>query len=149
MFIIMFCSSQWCFLSFCLTFFLYFFLSFFICSSWVTGPEGHVRDVCMHSSVFLTGGGGGVLPHHTQTSAACCVIKQIQHIRDRAAPPPLSSRTSSYHILRSTTCWVHRAISIPHDPLVSLCVSAGDLGYVKHPHTAETKFATCNISLRN
>lgn len=88
----------------------------------------------MHSSAF------GLLLHHTQTSAACCVIRQILYIRDRATPPLLSSRTSSYHILRSTTCWVHRAISFPRDPLVSLCVSAGDLGYVKHPHTVRPKF---------
>lgn len=56
-----------------------------------------VYGTCLH---FLCVCDGGVLPHHTQTSAACCVVRQIQYIRDRPAPPLLSSRTSSYHILR-------------------------------------------------
>ena len=124
------------FLSFFLSIFpsFLFFLSF--CPSWVTWPAGYMGHVYALRLPLRSWWVGGVLLHRTRTSAACCVIRQIQYIRDRPAPPLLSSRTSSYHISRSTTCWVHRAISIPHDPLVSLYVSAGDLGYVKHPHTA-------------
>lgn len=148
MFIIMFCSSQWCFLSFCLTFFLYFFLSFLFAlhgSQGLKGMSGMSACILLCFLLVVVVGIFLITPRPLQPA----VLLSKYSIRDRAAPPPLSSRTSSYHILRSTTCWVHRAISIPHDPLVSLCVSAGDLGYVKHPHTAETKFATCNISLRN
>lgn len=47
---------------------------------------------------------------------------------------PLSSRTSSYGVSGSDTCWVHRALSVPRDLPMSRCVSAGALGYVKHPH---------------
>lgn len=78
--------------------------------------------------------GGGGIPCHTQASAACCVIRQIQYVRDRPAPPPLSSRTSSYGVSGLDTCWVHRALSVPRDLPMSLCISAGALGYVKHPH---------------
>lgn len=59
-----------------------------------------------------------------------CVIRQILYVRDRT----LSSRTSSYGVLGLDTCWVHRPLSVPRDPPMSLCVSAGALGYVKHPH---------------
>lgn len=84
-----------------------------------------------------TGWGGGgfpTTPHHTRAPAACCVIRQIQYFRQRLDPPPLSSRTSSYGVSGSDTCWVHRALSVPRDLPMSLCVSAGALGYVKHPH---------------
>lgn len=81
---------------------------------------------------FWCGLGMGVIPHHARAPTACWVIRQILYTWDRQNPPLLSSRTSSYRVSGSDTCWVHRALGVPHDLPVSLCVSAGALGYVKH-----------------
>lgn len=67
---------------------------------------------CLH--VFLFYGVDGVAPHCARAPAA---LLDKQCAREQVAAALLSLRTSSYHISHSGTCWVHRAMCIPCDPL--------------------------------
>lgn len=55
-------------------------------------------------------------------SSACCVIRQVLYIRDGHIALLCSMNTSSYHILRSNTCWVqYRENSAPPVTILYLC----------------------------